>query len=868
MARVVMISLICLVAALGAAISAIAADMPAEKEYVNSVGMKLLRIEPGVFQMGVGKTPLPMKITHHRGTQPEGDFDEKPNHKVEISRPFYMGVCEVTNYQYELFDPSHKRLRGKDAGLSSEDDEAVINVNWYEAQAYCRWLSDIDGREYRLPTEAEWEYACRAGTTKPYYFGDELGKEFLKNAGMVGVAKDVPLHVGKTTPNAWGLYDMHGNVEEWCSDWYGPYQGGYQLDPVGYVSGDFRVTRSGSHGTDQYYLRSANRLGTVPENKHWLIGFRVVLGETPTGKALPMPEVPLNQRNVIQRNPVEVKKGPDPETPYFKGPRKYVRMPAASNGPVFAGHNHCPAIVECPNGDLLSIWYTGIGERERNMAVCGSRLVWGAEQWQQASPFWDPPDRNDTALSAWYDDDKTLYHFNSMSVSSNWARMSVVMRTSTDNGATWSTPRLILPEHNGEHQVSEPVFRLQDGSIAITNDGARTLWVSSDKGLTWTNPGGNIRGNHPGGLLLDDGRIFGLGRGSDIDGRMPQSISSDNGKTFEHTASEFQSIGGGQRLVLLKLREGPLFFASFGNSYGRSQVPVIITDSEGNQHKATELFGAVSLDEGKTWPYKRIITNDGPGQTIESTDGGAVTLSGRSSEHRAYLSVCQGTDGVINLISSRQHYAFNLKWMMTPPPPPAPHRKVKHEVETFDGKEFDLKDWVDYKSYTGGFNGKGQYVVNSIMPYGGISRVAGKGSFEATFAIKNMRFHEGYRWREMAFGFKDKLARTVFATFSRDGLNLLYKDTLAKHEGGIYGGRIVGYTEVPKSFKMKFVWNEPQRRIRIFYGLNGDEPVTEAPKSIEGMYMTEPYSESTAAYFLMSEATAELDHYEIKPIEP
>ncbi|MHC4755232.1 MAG: formylglycine-generating enzyme family protein, partial [Planctomycetota bacterium] len=368
-------SVLLTVALLVAVATAGNAEMPTEKEFVNSIGMKFTRIEPGTFTMGVGKTPLPVELTHQRGTQPEGDFDETPNHTVEITKPFYVGIHEVTNYQYELFDSEHKKLRGKDEGLSKEDDEAVINVNWYEAQAYCEWLSDKEGLPYRLPTEAEWEYACRAGTTTPYHTGNTVPDSFRKNATMAVKAKHVPLHVGKISPNFWGIYDMHGNVEEWCNDWYGPYKKDRQVDPVGYVSGDFKVTRGGSHATDVYYLRSANRLGTVPEDKHWLIGFRVVIGEMPKTKPLPLPEVPLNQQNVVQRDRKLISKGPDRDKPYFKGPRQFVKIPKeAERGPLFAGHNHCPAIVECPNGDLLTIWYTGIGERERNMAIAASRL--------------------------------------------------------------------------------------------------------------------------------------------------------------------------------------------------------------------------------------------------------------------------------------------------------------------------------------------------------------------------------------------------------------------------------------------------------------------------------------------------------------
>jgi len=844
-------------------------EMPRGRAYTNSVGMKFVRIEPGSFRMGVGDTPLPYELTNHRGTQSEGDFDEKPNHTVKISRPFYMGIYEVTNFQYELFRPEHKKLRGKDNGLSTDDDEAVINVNWYDAYAFCQWLSDLEGLPYRLPTEAEWEYACRAGTTTQFNTGDTLPKEFRKNARMVGTPVDVPLYVGRTTPNPWGLYDMHGNVEEWCYDWYGPYKSGPRIDPVGYAEGDFKVLRGGSHGTHIYYLRSANRMGTVPEARNWLMGFRVVLGEMPRTKPLSPPEPPLNQRNVIQRDPAIVAKGPDPDKPYFKGPRKYETVPTWANGPLFAGHNHCPAIVECPNGDLLAIWYTGIGERERNMAIAASRLPWGAEQWEPASPFWDPPDRNDTALSLWFDGKKTIYHFNSMSVSSNWACMAVIMRTSTDSGATWSRPRLILPEYNGLHQVSEPVIRLKDGAIAITHDGGRTLWVSHDEGLTWSNPGGTIRGNHPAVAQLKDGTLIGLGRGSAIDGRTPMSISTDGGKSFSYKATEFLPIDGGQRLVLLRLKEGPLFMASFGNPFDAPEAPVMVTDSLGNRHRVGELFGALSFDGGKTWPYKRVISPDGPPITAECTDGGAVTLSGLSSEHRGYMSVCQGLDGVINLISSREHYAFNMKWLMTPPPPPAPPVRVKHEVETFTGPtKFDLDNWFDYKSYTGGFNRKGRYTIDSIMPYGGINRVIGTGSFEATFEFDNISTHQGIGGFEINFGFKDKLCRTWFLGANDKQMHVYFKDVPG--EGKIRHPRSepVKFSKVPKSLKAKFVWNEKTRRCRVFYGFNGAEPTTEMPRSKAGLVLTKPFSESNAAYILMTEGSVDVDRFEIKPLVP
>ena len=171
------------------------AEMPENKEYTNFIGMKFVRVAPGVFRMGVGGTLLPAELTTDASLQPEGDYDEKPNHTVAISRPFYIGVYEVTNFQYKLFRPEHKKDRRR--GDSGQDDEAVVNVNWYDAQAFCRWLSDKDGLPYRLPTEAEWEYGCRAGTTTHYSTGNALPENFSEESRSV--------RVGQTPPNPWGI---------------------------------------------------------------------------------------------------------------------------------------------------------------------------------------------------------------------------------------------------------------------------------------------------------------------------------------------------------------------------------------------------------------------------------------------------------------------------------------------------------------------------------------------------------------------------------------------------------------------------------------------------------------------------------------
>ncbi len=854
---------------LAAAVAQGASTIPSETTFTNSIGMKLARIAPGTFKMGQGQTPLPSDILpmfRGRGRIDafrDGDFDEKPAHKVRITKPFYMGVFEVTNEKYELFDPEHKQLRGKE-GYSKENNEAVVYVDWYRAEAFCRWLSEKEGLPYRLPTEAEWEYACRAESATHFHTGDDLPEAFRQQVKSTSKA----VTVGRTPPNAWGLYDMHGNVEEWCLDWYGPYRSGSQVDPVGFASGDFRVTRGGSVGTDIYYLRSANRLGTLPEDRHPLIGFRVVLGELPKTKPSPPPPLPLNQQKVVQRDPAKVSVGPDLGKPYFHGVRSFVKMPVDANGPLFAAHNHDPAIVACPNGDLLAIWYTCVSETDRELAQVASRLRWGADDWEPASPFWDVPDRNDHAPSLWNDGRGTLYHFTGVAYAGGHYYNALVMRTSRDSGATWSAARIIRPEYQrSANMPSEPVIRLRDGAIALVSDGGGShLYISRDEGLTWNDPGGRIKGIHAGLVELKDGRLFGMGRTDE--NPMPISISSDGGKTFTYHDSEFPGVGGAQRLVLMRLREGPLFLAGFAD------LGIKITDASGKQREVRGVYGALSFDEGKTWPHKRLISDDGPGQPIETTGGGLVIMSERNSEYRGYMAGCQGYDDVIHLITSRSHFAFDLKWLTTPPPPERyPPVRVKPVVETFAGpKKFDAEGWASYKGYNGGFNGKGQYTIESLTHNNGINRILGAGSYEATVSFNNIRFyHPGPNVSEgLAIRIWDARARTFSFTIKENGITIgaddkdpVSTDPRPRTKGAAPAG--IALTKPPTSAKVKLVWNEKTRRMRAFYGLNGAEAVTEVPQSEAGVCYEKPFTEATSIFFLMSNGSVDIDHFEMKP---
>ena len=145
------------------------------------------------------------------------------------------------------------------------------------------------------------------------------------------------------------------------------------------------------------------------------------------------------------------------------------------------------------------------------------------------------------------------------------------------------------------------------------------------------------------------------------------SVSKDMGETWIYSPSPFPPIGGGQRLVLLRLREGPLFLASFTGDR-KDQPPMEVTDTTGQKRSVTGLFAAVSLDEGQTWSNIRLISHDGPDRQLETTNGTPFTMGISTAEPGGYLAGCQCPDGLIHLISSKQHYTFNLAWLTTPPP--------------------------------------------------------------------------------------------------------------------------------------------------------------------------------------------------------
>ena len=297
-----------------------------KKQITNSIGMKLTLIPSGEFKMGSGEsaedTAAFFNKTYGENVLTADFFkDEHPQHRVRITKPFYLGTYHVTRGQFRQFvkDSGYKtdaekgvgfkgafgwdtdkkkfdlneKYSWRNAGFEQTDEHPVVNVSWNDAVAFCKWLSKKESKTYRLPTEAEWEYACRAGTTTRYYSGDD--PETLAKVGNVadaaakaqfpdwkytikandGYVFTAP--VGKFKPNAFGLYDMHGNAWQWCADWYGAeyYAASPVDDPTGPASGNDRVLRGGSWRNGPYITRSALRSGYTPSFRYIGTGFRV-----------------------------------------------------------------------------------------------------------------------------------------------------------------------------------------------------------------------------------------------------------------------------------------------------------------------------------------------------------------------------------------------------------------------------------------------------------------------------------------------------------------------------------------------------------------------------------------------------------------
>ena len=288
-----------------AAQTALAKKIGEKVTYDNSIGMNLTLVPPGEFMMGSMESEIGPRGMH--------SGNEK-QHRVTITKPFYLGTYSVTRGQFsqfvaaETYQTEAERdgtgAYGMDAGDKIEqkawytwqnpgmcgnkqtDEHPVVSVSWNDAVEFCKWLSKKEGKNYRLPTEAEWEYACRAGSKTAFNFGNALnGTQANCNGGFsYGTSTKGPYlkattKGGSYAPNVLGLYDMHGNAQQWCADWYDQdyYANSPQDDPPGPSTGTRRIIRGGGWASDAVDCRSANRDFDKPNFRDPCVGFRVVL---------------------------------------------------------------------------------------------------------------------------------------------------------------------------------------------------------------------------------------------------------------------------------------------------------------------------------------------------------------------------------------------------------------------------------------------------------------------------------------------------------------------------------------------------------------------------------------------------------------
>lgn len=603
--------------------------------YTNAVGMKFQLIPGNVtFSMG--------KVT----TDPNGVFwDGAPLHPVRISHSYYLGVTEVTNAQYELFQTSH--VRGTNRAVSG-DTQPAVNVSWIQAEAFVAWLNQNyrptqPGLSYRLPTEAEWEYAA-----------DNVGN--------------------------YSLNMMQSGAEEWTGDWYGPYTGSAQTDPVGPHKGIFRVSRGNDYNAFPGYSDPTVRMGSLPWDVNLCIGFRVVLGASAgTIGSASEGSTPLWAKGVSQRA-INFQPPAPSIKPYFSTPEQYFTLPSPLRGP-FYGHDHEPAITYCPNGDLFVAFFSCISETGREMTVLASRLRRGASAWDTLSLFYHTPSRNETGVGL-FNDNGTLYHFQGFAADGGYDNLASCFQTSTDNGVTWSAPRVINSIHGYRNQVISG-FRTASGRLIVPcdatpgNGGGTAIHYSDDNGKTWTDPGAGLptpgfvqggAGHMIAGIhaavaeTIRNGAhvLVAYGRQDNINGMMPQSLSTDGGVTWTYSASPFPAISNGQRAICKQLSSGALLLVSFAPS------GMAFTNKGGQSYRGSGLFAALSYDGGQTWPFIKLVT-DGVTRTLKGYGNtGDFTTGPYSAEPAGYLAGVQTPDGLIHVISSGVYYSFNQAWVEAP----------------------------------------------------------------------------------------------------------------------------------------------------------------------------------------------------------
>ena len=648
------------------------AQNPSTHTVNNSIGMELVRISPGTFTMGADAQPLPPALTARvPGVMSErpadGDFDEHPAHQVTLTHGFRIGTTEVTVDQYRQFDPSYK----PDPAFAPY----AAGISWDQATAFCAWLSRKEGRPYRLPTEAEWEYVSRAGIDTPFSSGD------------------MPPAPGAANP--WGVRNMNSGVAEWVLDWYGPYPASAETDPTGPASGYARVVRGG--GLDYrhskpgdiypallpYFERSANRAAMAPSfaprsddpNKEpaWgNIGFRVVQGPMP--QPHPSPSQVFFFQTAVKQTPGDFSAAPPAQKPFYRTHELFPDLGGKSMRdvgwkigltPGLGVTYHNSAVQVLPNGDLLAAYYNSPrDENDPDQSILIMRRRAGTEQWDMPDPWPNFPDAANAAPVIWKDNGRLWFFWGTPRLIGNFP---FAWMNSSDNGVHWSAvhfPDLVGTVGRYVSQPINSVVRAKDGTIYLPTDATghgsmSAVWASDDDGKTWHDTGGRTGGRHTTLVIGRNGDLLGFGgKNSNIEGRMPLSISHDGGKSWTLVKTPFDPLGSGERPSVIRLRSGRLFFVADYNPHNQLHGP-----------KTAGAYVALSDDDGKTWTMKRLPE--------------LLTVG--------YVTACQGPDGMIHVVTSKNHPNYeillNEAWVLDPragaSPDPTRISHVRHQRESW-----------------------------------------------------------------------------------------------------------------------------------------------------------------------------------------
>jgi hypothetical protein len=596
----------------------------------------ITRIPAGSFIMGADAATLSAAVVDGLGVmspRPDhGDFDEVPAHRVTISHAFSIATHLITVTQFQQFDPAYKPV-------AAYPDYAA-GISYHQAAAYCEWLTKKTGKPYRLPTEAEWEYAERAGTQTPFFTGA------------------VPPAPGEA--NAWGVV-MGEGTPEWVADWYGPYTSNSQIDPTGPVHGYFRVVRGGGldfrksksgevyPATAPYFMRSANRASMAPSfaSSEGNIGFRVVQAPAPAPN--PTPITPFFFFTDVKQTAVDLTSGPDPAKPFYRVHELFPNLHGRSMPDVGwrAGlarglgiNYHNSAIQVLANGDVAAAYYnTPRNEDDPDQTVMVMRRRAGSEDWDLPEPW---PDFADAACAApvfWNDHGRLWLFF-------GFPRLigapPFAFTTSDDDGATWAPihfPHFTAPIGRYVSQPINSVVRAKDGTIYIPTDSTgrdadgngsiSAVWATRDNGKTWYDTGGRTAGRHTTIVIARNGDILGFGgKNSAIDGRMPLATSSDGGKTWVKSKTPFDPLESGERPSVIRLASGRLFFVADFNPHNEKHV-----------HK-DGAYVALSDDDGKNWKIKRLPPD-------------ILTVG--------YVTATQGPDGIIHIATSKNTINYEIE---------------------------------------------------------------------------------------------------------------------------------------------------------------------------------------------------------------